>query len=346
MTINIVLAGARSVRQGTGPFIAAALHKAGARITGIVGTTPASVQQAEHELAQRHGITARGYTDLATAIATEQPDVVAICTPWQVHAEQLAIVAAAGCHCLVEKPLAWPLSNAQVADLVGAFEQRGLLLHMVSQWPYTLPAFHALHGELSAPVEQFIMRLSPISIGATMIPDAAPHLISMLQALAGPGDCDNIVVSPGRQSDSPELGRLSLDSLALDFLTLDFTYRTPSAAIKAQLQLQTCVQRPRPAWYQINDMRVEREVVLPEYQQYLVANGRRVALSDPMEMMAVGFLAALRSADRGRGTFPQGPSGNPGQYFPSGGTEALPLLLSGHNNLLQLAAALPPRLVV
>ena len=338
MTINIVLAGARSVRQGTGPFIAAALQKAGARITGIVGTTSTSVQQAEHELAQRPGISTRGYTDLRAAIATEKPDVVALCTPWQVHAEQLAIVAEAGCHCLVEKPLAWPLSNAQVADLVMAFEQRGLLLHMVSQWPFTLPAFHALHGELTAPVEQFTMRLSPISIGENMIPDAAPHLISMLQALVGPGDCEDIVVTPGTNSSSA----------TLDSLTLNFAYRTARGVTQARLQLQTSVERPRPAWYQINDMKVEREVVLPEYQQYLAANGRRVALSDPMEMMASAFLGALREHRRERGSLLQGGSSGQGTLPHQGirGQGPLPQLLAGHNNLLQLYAALPRSLVV
>lgn len=333
MTFNIVIAGARSVRQGTGPFIAAALQKAGAHISGIVGTSVESVQLAEHELALRHGITTRGYTDLRAAIAAETPDVVALCTPWQVHAEQLAIVAEAGCHCLVEKPLAWPLSNAGLNLLIEAFERRGLLLQMVSQWPLTLPAFHALYGPLTQPVERLLMRLSPISIGETMIPDAAPHLISMLQALVGPGDCEGIVVTPGRNSERS----------ALDTLAICFTYQSARGAIEAQLLLQTCAQRPRPAWYQINDMKVERDVVLPEYQQYLVANGRRVALSDPMEMTVSDFLAKLRrNREQGsllHGRNDQGRNDNRAQ-------DTFMQLRSGHNNLLQLAAACAQTLVV
>ncbi|MDP1930790.1 MAG: Gfo/Idh/MocA family oxidoreductase [Gammaproteobacteria bacterium] len=341
-TINIVLAGARSVRQGTGPFIAAALQKAGARIAGIVGTSSDTAELARRELAQRHHITTKGYVDLRDAIATERPDVVAICTPWQVHAEQLAIVAEAGCHCLVEKPLAWPLSTPQVDELISAFEQRGLLLHMVSQWPHTLPVFESLHGALTLPVQRFAMRLSPISIGSTMIPDAAPHLISMLQALSGPGDCEDIVVTAGH-GDFPE-------NSAIDSLILDFAYRTDIGVTQAQLQLQTCAERPRPAWYQINDLRVERELVLPEYQQYLTANGRRIGLDDPMELMATAFLTALRDGPRSQGD--TGFNREQGFYGCTGTFARIhdiwrygEPLRRGHSNLLQLADACRAALV-
>ena len=81
-------------------------------------------------------------------------------------------------------------------------------------------------------------------------------------------------------------------------LQLNFAYRAEVGVTQTELLLQTCSERPRPAWCQINDLKVDREVWLPDYQQILAAKGQRIALDDPMELMAAAFLSALRN---GRG---------------------------------------------
>lgn len=301
-TYRLLIVGARSARQGTGPFIAAGLARAGADIAGIVGTSDASIASALNALTKDCHIHSRGFTDLSLAIKEVQPNAVAICSPWRFHAEQLRAVAEAGCHCLVEKPMAWPASAEQVHELVALFESRGLLLQLVGQWPTTLSAFSSLHGPLPASVKQFRMRLSPISVGQDMITDSAPHFVSMLQALAGPGECKacSVKIEPG--GDAMELGCL---------------YENADHSIDARLLLETCETRPRPAWYEINGLRADRKAVLPQYDQYLVSNDRQVALEDPMHLVAAQFLAALAA-------------GAP--------TEA-EILRSAHRNLLQLASA-------
>ncbi|WP_162845972.1 Gfo/Idh/MocA family protein [Seongchinamella sediminis] len=298
---RVLVVGARSVRQGTGPFIAAGLAAAGADICGIVGTSEASVSDALAGLADNWQISTRGFTDLGQALEQLKPDAVALCSPWRCHADQLAQVAAAGCHCLVEKPMVWPATREQADALVAAYENQGLLLQMVGQWPATLAAFAKLHGGLPGDIERFAMRLSPISIGRDMVTDSAPHFISMLQALAGPGDCERcaLTVAPGGQQ-----------------LELDCQYRHGRGSISARLLLETCEQRPRPAWYAINGARADREVTLPEYRQSLAGAGSRVAFADPMHQVTADFLAGLA---RGRTT--DGVS-----------------LRSAHRNLLQLAA--------
>ena len=85
----------------------------------------------------------------------------------------------------------------------------------------------------------------------------------------------------------------------------------------AALQLTTCPQRPRPAWYQINDLRAEREIDLPSYQQYFVAGDSRVPVPDPMHQVARDFLHNLETSATTDGA----------------------LLRQAHQNLLQLAAA-------
>lgn len=298
---SAVIIGARTQRQGTGPFIAAGLAAAGIAVSGIVGTSEASVEQARRQLADRWGLCPEGFTDLDTALASTGADAVAICSPWQVHREQLLQVAGAGRHCLVEKPLAWPLDEPGADALISAFEQQGLLLQVVDQWPTTLPAFAELHGSIEDPVEHFVMRLSPISIGPDMITDSAPHFVGMLQALAGPGDCTDTTL----HAFSPEK------------LHLDCCYRHANGAINARLVLQTHEQRPRPAHYQINGLRVDREVELADYRQFLVAGGQRVPIPDPMHQVTADFARRLAAGEKSAGE----------------------RLRAAHRNLLQLAAA-------
>lgn len=302
--MKAVVVGARTARQGTGPFIAAALAAQGVEVSAVVGTSDATVSSARNHLRENWQIDCPGYTDLAQALERERPEAVALCSPWRFHAEQLAAIAAAGCHCLVEKPLAWPASEAGADQLIGSFEENGLLLQVVAQWPATLPGFHQLHGEPPRSPASFNMRLSPISIGPDMVTDSAPHFVSMLQALLGPGDCVDISVIAG--GDAP--GKLDLTC----------NYRHREGVTRATLQLETCPERPRPAWYSIDGARADREVELPDYRQFLVAGDRRVALPDPLHQVVREFVQELESG-----------VGTDGQA-----------LRRSHRNLLQLATAL------
>lgn len=259
-------------------------------------------------LEAEQGIRCEGYTDLQRAIEIEKPDVVALCSPYRFHAQQLKAIAEANCNCLVEKPLAWPVDDSEVLSLLKIFESRGLLLEMVAQWPQTLFGFTEVHGPLPKTIGHFAMRLSPISIGRDMVPDSAPHFISMLQALLGPGDFQDTEV----ELQASVKGEINS-------LVLDCTYKHRLGTTQAQLKLATCETRPRPAWYQINELRVDREVQLPEYHQRLVYEERFATLRDPLESIVDRFLNALINKEM---------------------TDVNALRI-GHRNLKQLAAAWP-----
>jgi len=282
---RIIVVGARVARQGTGPFIAGALGKLGAVVCAIVGTRTSSVQQAQQALLSEYDIHCRTYVDLPAALESEKPDAVVICSPYEFHSDQLLQVARAGCHCLVEKPLAWPATQRKVDAIVAAFSKNALLLQVVDQWPHTLSSFAELHGPAPRQVTDFAMRLSPISIGANMVPDSAPHFLGMLQALLGSGHCEDIVITlPHTAGDAPT-----------SRLTLDCNYRHRKGEARAHLLLETCELRPRPAWYQVNQLRADREVELSSYTQYLVSKGKRVMLPDPLEEVVKDFLRKLAS---------------------------------------------------
>lgn len=298
-----LIVGARTVRQGTGPFLAAALHKLGVQITSVVGTTPDTAAEAARSLQTSLDINTRSYDDLAEALVTERPEFVVLCSPWQYHEAQLGLIASAGCHCLVEKPLLWPGSEDTVASVIRQFESKDLLLQVVAQWPFALPQFESLFGPSSQCVDAFNMRLSPISLGPIMVPDAAPHFLSLLQALVGPGDCQQV----------------SIELSGEDRLSVQCRYKHARGSVRAELELQTVAQRPRPAWIEINGQRAERKVELPDYRQFLSGAGRQIALPDPMEQVAADFIGNLRR----------------------GGLTDRPLLMSLQRNLCTLSAAWP-----
>jgi len=316
-----LIIGARRTRQGIGEFVTRSLARAGARVVGIVGTSSESVSAARRTLASEPGLgDLAGFTDLSAALSSARPSIVAICSPIERHREQLAAVAAAGCHCLCEKPLWWgePGEGASgtrgevTASLVARFAGRGLLLETVTQWPCTLPGFFSLFPEeRGKPLRRFTMELGPISRGHGMVLDAAPHAISMIQALAGPGRVD----SPSATVLDDSLERLDLrfgylpggsagvpgDAKAAEAGVAPVgpsAPATPAALpprVEVELRLRACPAPPRPAAYSINGRRVRREIVLPQYSFEFVTEedgnaARRLPLRDPLEALVEGFL--------------------------------------------------------
>jgi predicted dehydrogenase len=82
-----------------------------ARIVAVCDLEPLMAQQ----LAARHGI-ANCYTDFDELLAIEKPDVVHIATPPQLHLSLAMNAMDAGCHLVVEKPLA--LDSRDAAQLI------------------------------------------------------------------------------------------------------------------------------------------------------------------------------------------------------------------------------------
>lgn len=88
-----------------GGFMAAVHSRAalasGARLRGVVSSGPAASDRAARELGVE-----RPYARLDDLLAADDIDVVHVCTPNALHAEQAATIIAAGKHIVCEKPLA------------------------------------------------------------------------------------------------------------------------------------------------------------------------------------------------------------------------------------------------
>lgn len=280
---RIIIVGARRRRQGIGEFLAHAFSLAGAEVVAVVGTTPETAAMAQENLLAHHGIDCAAYDSLATALENERPDVVAICTPFESHLEQLELVLAAGAHCLCEKPVIWGEKNniTETEKIVDGFIQNGQYLSLVTQWPYTLSSFYEVYPLLKGqPVSVFDMVLSPIRPGPDMVLDAGPHLLSMLQALVGGGKIQNI-----KSEFTNNEHRLSLK----------FNYQHAAGNTAVSFTTVVCEEIPRPASYAINGYSLAREIELPDYKIWFKGDDKRVPTKDPLNMLASDYLEKIKS---------------------------------------------------
>lgn len=107
-----------------GGFMAAvhsrAARAAGASLRAVVASSPASGARAAEEL----GV-ARSYPSVDAMLADDAIDIVHVCTPNALHAEQAAAIIAAGRHIVCEKPLATTVIDA--ARIATAADTAGLV---------------------------------------------------------------------------------------------------------------------------------------------------------------------------------------------------------------------------
>jgi predicted dehydrogenase len=295
---RVGIVGARRRRQGLGPFVARDLVAAGAEVPCFVATSPATRDAALPDLRSFAGIAPRGYLDLREMLEAEPLDALAILSPPDRHAEQLALAAGAGLHVLCEKPFVWEESDpsARTHELLAAFATRGLQVWENCQWPYTLAGFEALHpGGLATPPKRFEMELEPRSRGRQMLADALSHPLSLLQRLC-----------PGADARA-EAVEVRADDAAGTAITVRFTYVNDAGACEAEIRLRHRPTAPRAAAYAI-DGRWARRVVSPEdYRLSFVDSDRRVPIADPLTQLVADFVQALQGP---------GPSGGPASPRP------------------------------
>lgn len=278
---RVLIIGARRNKQGLGEFIANGFDRCGAEICGIVGISPRTLEQATENLKARYQIDTRGYTNLRTAIEKTAPSIVAICSPYQFHRQQLQIVADYGLHCLCEKPLCWDEGSVaeieETEKVVNRFRHNNRLLRLVAQWPYTLDEYFSLFPDTKKQQpHHFNMLLGPLSSGTKMAVDALPHILSMIYTLVGVGTINDV---QSRFGD----GRTRLN--------FDFQYQHGDGNLEVTVTLVRTPERPRPAGYAINGYAVTRKIELPEYQTFFTDNcGRKIRLEDPLQKLIRSFL--------------------------------------------------------
>lgn len=299
MALKVGIVGARRTRQGTGPYVAREFKQAGCQVTAVVGTRAESAAAAVAELRSQYGIEAQPYTSLETMLEQQALDAVAICSPMEVHLEQLESCLRHPCHVLCEKPVWWRDSASlgelkehekdlrRLAEICEGFREREKVLAINEQWPFTLPFYWQLCPEIKGQELNSIgMRLSPKDEGPIMLIDSAPHLISLVRALLGEGQ----VLNPSFEIEGGGRASESSDPVSCQ---ARFAYEHQQGLTQVTLELKRCPDQPRPAWYELNGVRVSREIELSSYRMFFVRDDRRLAIEDPLKLRVLDFIESL-----------------------------------------------------
>src|SRR5262245_2516866 len=127
--------GARRRRQGIGQHVARWLAHHGVRLAAVVGTTPASAEEARAALAKDGVPVARAYAGVEALLAAE-PDLslVAVCSPIEAHLEALKLLTERPLHILCEKPVIYDMAldmGATVRAFAGKTAAAGRLFDTI-----------------------------------------------------------------------------------------------------------------------------------------------------------------------------------------------------------------------
>ena len=179
---------------------------------------------------------------------------------------------------LCEKTLLW--NGAVLAEreraLERGFRAAGLGLRECCQWPFTLPAYRALHPG-AGPVRSFEMKLSPASHEPrAMLGDSLPHPLSLLQALV-PGPA--------------EVAEVRFPELAPGALRLRFDWRGVGPPVAVEITLVTRERPPREAGYGVNGRWAERLIRPADYAFRFADGPREVPVPDPLRALLAAFVA-------------------------------------------------------
>lgn len=289
--MKVVVVGARCAHQGIGEYVARGFQDNGVEVAAIVGTRATTILETRATLKERYGIECHGFTMLDEALDRVRPDFVAICSPFQFHREQLQLVANAPAHCLCEKPMWWEDRMdgyaLKTAEAIDGFESAGRYLALMTQWPETLPTFDALHpGVRETPLERFDMWMGPTTTGPRIVLDAAPHCLSLLEALAGVGR----VIDPVADFGHTAAADPGASPPPAGVLELRFTYRASHGDVKICCHYTETPAPPRPAAYAINGHRVDRAIRQPGYHQFFQAGAQEASLPDPLPLLIQRFV--------------------------------------------------------
>jgi hypothetical protein len=279
---RVVLVGAGRRRQGLGPFFANFLEELGAEVVALVGRSEPSLADAQRQVAERIGRQVPVGLDLVEAAQRHGADAAVIAAPPESHLDHLGAALTAGLHVLCEKPLLWwcgdPVGGAR--ELIGRYEEAGLVLMENVQWPQTLPAFFSLHpGATRERPGRFDMLLSPTTDGERMLIDSLSHPLSLLGALRVEGEPSDIVFEARE-----------------DLLGVAFTL----ANTEVRITLRRVPEPPRPAAYEIDGHRAERRIDPRDYRMEFIDGGRSVPLPDPLREQVAAFLLAIHRSDHAR----------------------------------------------
>ena len=153
-------------------------------LVAVVGATATNCTRVSAEYG------GRPYTELARMLSVEQPDLVSVAVPTTAHLGVARTALQAGCHVLVEKPMATDLTEAQALIDAAEAAQRKLMVGHIVRFDPAVRALkaHIAAGELGRIHQVVCRRIGPFpyrvrDVGVVL--DLAPHDLDLMRHLLG-----------------------------------------------------------------------------------------------------------------------------------------------------------------
>jgi hypothetical protein len=251
-------------------------------VTAVLGTTEQTSLQASSALRQ-YGIDAHPYTGFDAMVSAERPDVVVIASPSSTHYDYLLRCLGQRLHVFCEKPFIWdgrPDIRKRIEDIFEKAREKGLVVAMNSQWPFSLDDYENICGKIQIQEKnRFFVRMSPFSPGRVMISESVPHPLSLLYCRLGVGTIQ-----------------------ALDFewegkgeMSIRFTYLFGSRSCDVLIKLGHQETPPRDFSFGFNEKIVSRSLDLNHYDIYFNFGRSKLKISDPLERSVMNFMEAVEN---------------------------------------------------
>lgn len=194
-SLRAAVAGA----SGIGKHHAKWLQTLGAEVVAVVGSTAATAAATAAALKEQFGFETAPYASLPAMLEHEDPDLLHICTPPELHHRHVLEAAAHRCHLLCEKPLTWDDTQtpetlvAQAREMVARTERPGRLTATNLQYTAVPAAYYAVCEQAKVdldPPRRFFMHMDSRrerNVYEVIWRELSPHCLSVMMAFCGPG---------------------------------------------------------------------------------------------------------------------------------------------------------------
>ena len=284
-TLRVAIAGA----GGIGKHHAKWYHQAACEVVGFWGSSEASCAATTQALKEIFDFRGKGYRNLEQLLDQEQPDLVDVCVPDELHFDCALSALEAGCHVLCEKPLVWQdgqrpevlLERARV--LVDTARVKGLQFGVCTQYAASLPHYLHLYEPALGNLQGISSFYAEMETGAqarsrdaaAVWVDMGPHPLSLLLSWMPDGviDTDSVQVEfAGNEASAAFDFVAGKETCHSEIIVRDLEAGKPVRRFGVNGVVVDCEGRSdRDGVYQAVLRRGEREVVGDDFMALLIA---------------------------------------------------------------------------
>ncbi len=154
------------------------------RLVGVADAVPETGQR----IGEKYGVPV--YTDFRELLERERPDVVSIAVPTQEHRPVAETALEAGCHVLVEKPIADSVADGEAIIAKAEALGRKLMVGHIVRFSPVIQALkqHLEAGELGRVFQVVCRRIGPFPArirDVGVVVDLAPHDLDVMRFIIG-----------------------------------------------------------------------------------------------------------------------------------------------------------------